>query len=770
MIRVGNASGFYGDRFTAVHEMLTGGDLDVLTGDYLAELTMLVLGRQRLKDPRAGYAETFLRQLADTLDLALGRGVKIVTNAGGLNPAGLADAIRALGTRAKVAHVEGDDLVPRAASLGLGDALTANAYLGAWGIAECLRAGADVVITGRVTDASLTVGPAAAHFGWHPTDYDRLAGATVAGHLIECGPQVTGGNYAFFTELDPTHPPFPLAEIHDDGTSVITKHPNTGGAVTRETVTAQLLYEIQGPHYLGPDVTTHLDTVTLTADGPDRVRVSGVRGTPPPDTVKVCVNTLAGFKNSVTFILCGLDIEEKATLARRQVERALGPDGITWTLARTDHPDAATEETASALLHATIHTEDPTRAKAFARTTVELALASYPGFTLTTPPPDPTPIGVYRPAYLPRHQIPHTAVLPDGTRHPFPWPPETAPTPAAQANSTPTSPRAPAPATTQPPTTAAHAVAGPAHSFASAQPPAEVGAQTDSTPTPPSAPSPATTQSPRDAVTGPARSLVSAQLAACTASFTPAPTADRPPTGAGAPQSTSETAQSVAPPAVTAEWPLDAGTQQPAADPAVPLPAAQSPTGSITPDASTLAHPVPPRADTAQPPTSAAVQRAVPHPAQIPTPPANSEPVPPLPTNPSQPTPRNANSAPQPDTPPTSHPGTPPQTRRVPLGTILGARSGDKGGDANLGVWARTPDAYPWLVHTLTTDRLRTLLPETADLPIERHLLPNLNAVNFVIHTLLGQGVAASTRFDPQAKALGEWLRARYVDVPEALL
>ncbi|HKN99439.1 MAG TPA: acyclic terpene utilization AtuA family protein [Pseudonocardiaceae bacterium] len=557
-LRIGNMSGFYGDRFAAMREMLTGGDLDVLTGDYLAELTMLILGRQRMRDPAAGYARTFLRQLEDCLGLALDRGVRIVSNAGGLNPAGLAGAVRELADRlglpVRVAHVDGDDLLPRADELGLTGALTANAYLGGWGIAECLRSGADVVVTGRVTDASLVVGPAAAHFGWARTDHDALAGATVAGHVIECGAQATGGNYSFFTELaDPARPGFPVAEIEADGTAVITKHPGTGGAVNVDTVTAQLLYEIGGPRYLGPDVTSRFDTITLTQAGPDRVRISGVRGEAPPDTAKVCLNTLAGFRNGATFVLCGLDIEAKAELARRQVTDEVGDDGVTWTLARTDHADAATEETASAFLHAAIHTPDVDRAKRFSRVCVELALASYPGFTLTAPPADATPVGVYRPEFVLASQVRHVAVLADGSR-----------------------------------------VDIPPH-------PAGVG---------------------------------------------PSPLPDEPP-----------------------------------------------------PD--------------------------------------------PLPAGPA---------------------------RAVPLGTVLGARSGDKGGDANLGVWARTDDGYRWLAGYLTTNRLRTLLPEAKDLDVERHPLPNLRAVNFVLHGLLGEGVAASTRFDPQAKALGEWLRSRVADVPEALL
>ena len=265
VLRIGNASGFYGDRFSAFREMLEGGDLDVLTGDYLAELTMLILGRQRLQDTTRGYAGTFLRQMDDCLGIALERGVTIVTNAGGLNPAGLAAALKdlasRLGLRARVAWVDGDDVTARAAELGLGNPLAANAYLGAWGIAACIRSGADVVVTGRVTDASLVVGPAAAHFEWERDDWDALAGATVAGHILECGAQATGGNFSFFTEHDVRHPGFPIAEMHADGSCVITKHPGTGGAVTIETVTAQLLYEIDAPPYLGPDVVTRFDTV-----------------------------------------------------------------------------------------------------------------------------------------------------------------------------------------------------------------------------------------------------------------------------------------------------------------------------------------------------------------------------------------------------------------------------------------------------------------------------------------------------------------------------
>jgi hypothetical protein len=547
-----------------MREMLVGGELDYLTGDYLAELTMLILGRDRMKHPERGYAKTFLSQLEECLGLAQERGVRIVANAGGLNPAGLADAVRTLAQRLgvplRVAHVDGDDLSARTEELGLGKPLTANAYLGAWGIVDCLNDGADVVVTGRVTDASVTVGPAAAHFGWARTDYDRLAGAVVAGHVIECGVQATGGNFSFFTEIPAfpglLHAGFPLAEISPDGSSVITKHPGTGGLVSVDTVTAQLLYEITGARYANPDATARMDSIELSPDGADRVRISRVTGEPPPPTYKVSLNTIGGFRNATTFVLTGLDIDAKADLVRRQLESALSvkPAELQWTLARTDHADADTEEAASALLRCVVRDPDPANVgRQFSSAAVELALASYPGFTVTAPPGDGQVYGVYTPGYVDAEKVPHTAEHADGTR-------------------------------------------------------VDIPCATD-----------------------------------------------------------------------TLEL-------QPAAVPSLPQPLDDGP------------------------------------------------------------------------------------TQRVPLGRIAGARSGDKGGSANVGVWVRTDEQWRWLANTLTVELLQELLPETAGLPVTRHLLPNLRAVNFVIEEILGQGVAYQARFDPQAKGLGEWLRSRHVDIPAVLL
>ncbi|MCW4351926.1 DUF1446 domain-containing protein [Hoyosella sp. YIM 151337] len=561
MIRVGNCSGFYGDRISAMREMLEGGDLDYLTGDYLAELTMLILGRDRMKDASLGYAKTFVRQMDECMALALEQGVKIVANAGGLNPAGLAAKLSEMaesqGLKAKVAYVEGDDLRERAQELGLGSPLTANAYLGAFGIAECLTQGADIVVTGRVTDASVIVAPAIAEFRWSRTDFDQLAGAVAAGHVIECGTQATGGNYSFFREIDNMdRPGFPIAEIHRDGSSVITKHARTGGAVTVGTVTAQLLYEISGGRYAGPDVTTRMDTVELSQEGPDRVRISGVKGEAPPPDLKVSLNTLGGFRNQADFIVTGLDIDEKVALAKQQLEAWLTkrPAELRWEVSGTAQEDAPTEEQASSILRCIVKDADPKIVgRSFTSVAVELALASYPGFALTAPPADAQPYGLFTPGYVPQEKVPHVAVLPDGTR----------------------------------------------------------------------------------------------------VDIDPAP------------------------------------QTQPLAD--VPGPA-------------------------------------------LPPPPASSE------------------------------------THRAPLGAIAGARSGDKGGDANVGVWVRTEDEWAWLAHTLTIETLKQLLPEAEELTVRRHLLPHLKAVNFVIEGILGQGVASQARFDPQAKGLGEWLRSRHLNIPVSLL
>ena len=605
-VRIANSSGFYGDRGAAAREMVEGGPVDVLTGDYLAELTMLILWKARQKNPAAGYATTVLGQLEPVLGTCLDRGIKIVNNAGGLNPAGLAAELQALAARLglhpRIAYITGDDLLPRLDELvaggeplahldtgqplaaAAGRPVTANAYLGGWGITTALAAGADIVICPRVTDASVVSGPAAWWHGWARDDFDALAGAIVAGHVIECGPQATGGNYSFLAEIrDRRYPGFPIAEVASDGSSMITKHPGTGGLVSPGTVTAQLLYEIAGPAYANPDAIAHFDTVTVTPAGPDRVALSGTRGSPPPATAKVAMNFIGGYRNTMTLVLTGLDIEEKAAWAQDELFGVLGGRDqfaeVDVRLLRFDTPDAPANEQATAHLRITVKDPDPRAVgRRFSNATMELALGGYAGFHTTTPPTPESEFGVYWPALVPASAVTQVVVLPDGTS-------------------------------------------------------VEIGV---------TAP-------------GPAR-----------------------PAGAPDGGTTADT--------VTAG---EATGNEPAGDEA----------------------------------TSGAA------------------------------------------------PGGPgPGTVAVPLGRLCGARSGDKGGNANVGFWARDPAAYPWLRSYLTVERLRALLPEAAGLEISRYELPNLNAVNFVITGLLGAGVAASTRPDPQAKGLGEYLRSRVVAVPAGLL
>jgi hypothetical protein len=395
-IRIANVSGFYGDRITAPTEMLAGPDpIDVLTGDYLAELTMLILWKARRKDPSAGFATTFLRQMEAVLGTCVDRGVKVVANAGGLNPSGLGERLAALGTGARIAVVEGDDVSDRFV-----DVVTANAYLGGWEITEALAGGADVVVTGLVTDAALVTGPAAWWHGWARDDWDRLAGAVAAGHVIECGPQATGGNYAWAEEEIPVleRPGFPIAEVADDGSAVITKQPGTGGVVSVGTVTAQLLYEIGPPAYLGPDVTTHFDAIRLDQEAPDRVRISGTRGSPPPDSLKVACNRPGGWRNSMTMVVPGLDPDQKARRAMALLAPAL--TGLELDVRMTPAGDA--------LHHLTVTVKSPDREavdRRFSNAVVELALAGYAGFHTTTPPSAATEYGVYEPRFVERTSV-----------------------------------------------------------------------------------------------------------------------------------------------------------------------------------------------------------------------------------------------------------------------------------------------------------------------------------------------------------------------------
>ncbi len=582
VVRIANCSGFYGDKLSAAKEMVEGGPIDVLTGDYLAELTMSILYGQKLKRDTGGYVGTFLKQVREVLAPCLEKNIKVVTNAGGLNPKGMAEAVEEisseLGLTANVAYIDGDDLVPRLGDLAsegvelanietgvkLKDSgnppLTANAYLGGWGIKEALDQGADIVICPRVTDAAVVIGPAAWKFNWSRGDYDALAGALAAGHIIECGAQATGGNYAFFQEVPSFHNVgYPIAEIERDGSFTITKHPGTGGLVSEGTVTAQLLYEISSPAYLNPDVIAHFDTMQIKQVAEDRVRVTGCRGSSPPPTHKVCINTSGGFRNGMEILLAGLDIEEKAKIFSDALFESIGGrdqfEDVTEQLVRSDKEDPVTNEEAFASLRISVKSKDAKLVgRLFNAKAIELVLANYPGFT----------------------SRPMTGA--GGGPYIVHWP----------------------------------------------------------------------------ALIDAKHIMESVHVGGTTIEIKP-----------------------------TSQFGLEEIYYQ-----KVPVDIPKPPKGDLV---------------------------------------------------------------------------------RVPFGRLFGTRSGDKGGCANLGVWAKTDEAFGFLFEILTVERLKELLPDAAAFEIDRYELPNIRALNFYIHGILGDGVASSTRVDGQAKSLGEYLRAKYIEVPEDL-
>ncbi|MCF6248348.1 MAG: DUF1446 domain-containing protein [Desulfobacula sp.] len=587
-LNIANCSGFYGDRLSAAKELVQGGDIDVLTGDYLAELTMALLFRMKLKNPDKGYVSTFLIQMEEIMGTCLDKGIKVVANAGGLNPAGLARDLKALskalGLNPTIAHIEGDDLMPHLSTLGESGEdfkhldkgialnasglkpLTANAYLGGFGIKKALSLGADIVVGGRIADAALVAGPAAWKFNWKEDDFDKLAGAYAAGHIIECGTQATGGNYSFMDEI-PSYENmgFPIAQMHEDGSFIITKHKGTGGLVSKGTVTAQALYEIREPTYLTPDVKVRFDTLNIQDLGDDRVKVTNVKGEPPTPTTKVCINTLYGFKNSMTVILTGLDIEKKAGIVEDIVFGLVGGKDqfkkTDVTLTQSRNTDPVTNDEAFSYLRISVMDKDKKKVgKLFSSAIIEAALSTIPGFALTGPPTKETPAILHWPALVSLKNIQHRVVVNDEVHN--------------------------------------------------------------------------------------------------------------------------------------VETPFFG----PNIDPVINL--AVKPVENI-PSKVTAVLPGP--------------------------------------------------------------------FTKIAFGKLFATRSGDKGGNANLGVWAKNKKGFFFLNDFLTIDKLKKLLPDMAEFDIERYLLPNLFALNFYIKGVLEDGVAASFRSDPQAKTLGEYLRAKTIPIPEHL-
>ena len=583
VIKIGNCSGYYGDKLSAAKDMVEGGPIDVLTGDYLAELTMTILFNQKLqRGEDKGYVGTFLKQIKDVAETCKKNNIKIVTNAGGLNPSSMANEIinilKEMSIDLKVAYIEGDDLMPRLEELkDQGETfvnidkntnldstehnlLTANAYLGAWGIKEALDEGADIVVCPRVTDAAVVIGPAAWKFKWKRTDFDELAGALAAGHIIECGCQATGGNYSFFEEVPSfINVGYPIAEIESDGSFTITKHPGTGGLVSVGTVTAQLLYEISSPAYINPDVISHFDTLEINQIGPDRVRVSGCRGSNPPGKHKVCINLATGYRNGMDLVLTGLDIEAKAKIITDTLFHSVGGkdqfDEVSVNLYRTDKKNPNSNEEAMATLSISVKSRNPDLVgRLFSAKIIELSLANYPGFFSAGTGKKPGPVISYWPALIDSKHIKEYVHV-DGKAL------EIEPTSQLQFE----------------------------ENYYQKQP-------------------------------------------------------------------------------VTIE---------------------PAPQGEMD---------------------------------------------------------------------------------EISFGRLFGARSGDKGGCANIGVWAKTDLAFSFLYNFLSVEKLKELMPDLNKYSIDRYELPNINSLNFYIHGILEDGVSSNNRMDGQAKSLGEYLRAKTISVPKIII
>ena len=583
VIKIGNCSGYYGDKLSAAKDMVEGGPIDVLTGDYLAELTMTILFNQKLqRGEDKGYVGTFLKQIKDVAETCKKNNIKIVTNAGGLNPSSMANEIinilKEMSIDLKVAYIDGDDLMPRLEELkdqGEGfvnidknatlnstehNLLTANAYLGAWGIKEALDEGADIVVCPRVTDAAVVIGPAAWKFKWKRTDFDELAGALAAGHIIECGCQATGGNYSFFEEVPSfINVGYPIAEIESDGSFTITKHPGTGGLVSIGTVTAQLLYEISSPAYINPDVISHFDTLEINQIGPDRVRVSGCRGSNPPGKHKVCINLATGYRNGIDLVLTGLDIEAKAKTITDTLFHSVGGkdqfDEVSVNLYRTDKKNPDSNEEAMATLSISVKSRNPDLVgRLFSAKIIELSLANYPGFFSAGTGKKPGPVISYWPALIDSKHIKEYVHVDGKTL-------EIEPTSQLQFE----------------------------ENYYQKQP-------------------------------------------------------------------------------VTIE---------------------PAPQGEMD---------------------------------------------------------------------------------EISFGRLFGARSGDKGGCANIGVWAKTDLSFSFLYNFLSVDKLKELMPDLNKFSIDRYELPNINSLNFYIHGILEDGVSSNNRMDGQAKSLGEYLRAKTISVPKIII
>lgn len=448
VVRIGNGQGFWGDSVDAPLELLIRGPLDYLGLDYLAEVTLSIMMRQRLRDPHKGFAADFIALLRRALPVIAERGVQVVTNAGGLNPPACREEVfrvaRELGISGlKVGVIEGDDLLPRIGELcGAGHhlehmetgkrlcevrhkVLSANAYLGARPVAAALAQGAQIVLAGRITDTSLALGPLVHEFGWREDAWDLLASGTVAGHIIECGAQATGGNFSRWWEVpDLWDVGYPVLECEADGSFVVTKHPGTGGLVTTATVAEQLVYEMGDPHgYITPDCVADFTSAQLQQEGENRVRVSGVRGGPRTAFYKVSASYQDGWKASGHLVISGPRAVEKARLAAEIVWKRLARAGVSFPEedrlteilgAGACHPGmgSVSADPPEVVLRLAVRGEDRAEVGRFGYELAPLVTAGPPGVTgFAGGRPKPQEVVAYWPALIPKDRVdPHVRV------------------------------------------------------------------------------------------------------------------------------------------------------------------------------------------------------------------------------------------------------------------------------------------------------------------------------------------------------------------------
>ena len=438
-ITIANCGGFWGDDPTALRRQVRGGPVDYLVTDFLAESTMAVLNKQRARDPQRGYAGDFIAQLRGSLPEIVERGAAVISNAGGVNPRAAAEAVEELATelgladRVRVGVVAGDDIAPRLDEIAAtGErlentdtgadfasvrerVLSANVYLGARPIAAALEMGANVVITGRTADAALALAPMMHEFGWPPGDLDRMAAGMAAGHILECGLQATGGNFTDWHKVPSRkNMGYPIARAREDGSFTITKHPRTGGLVSKNTVAEQILYEIGSPAYPTPDVTVRFDSLTLEETGPDRVEVTGVRGEPAPERLKVSVSYRDGFRATGRFLITGRDAMAKAEQTAEMFWEAADGEGSyaevdTSIMGRNGcHPRLEDSfPSYEVMLQVSVRDPDPDKIRErFSPRIAPLVLGGMPGVTLLDPArPRPMEVVSFWPCLVGREAV-----------------------------------------------------------------------------------------------------------------------------------------------------------------------------------------------------------------------------------------------------------------------------------------------------------------------------------------------------------------------------